>query len=82
MTIWKFELKLNVFQEIEMPNHADIRHVGLQNDTICLWAEVRPENQKVMRKFYVVGTGHPIPTQARLYVGSVQQPPFVWHIYQ
>ena len=82
MTIWKFELELEIFQTIKMPNHADVRHIGLQGGGICIWAEVRPENPMVDRNFYVVGTGHPIPAEARYYRGTIQQGAFVWHIYE
>lgn len=81
MTIWKFPLKLELVQKVSMPNHASIRYVDVQNGVICLWAEVNTDRPKVDRVFYIVGTGNILPPNASEYIGSVQMPPFVWHVY-
>lgn len=82
MKIWKFPVNdTKAIQKIEMPNHAEIRHLGIQNNKVFLWAEVQENNPVVERTFFIVGTGHPIPTQAKRYIGTFQAPPFVWHLY-
>lgn len=48
-----------------------------------LWAEVQPAAGLVERTFRILGTGHNMPEGVPLaYVGTVQQPPFVWHVYE
>ena len=77
MTIWKYKFQT----EIEMPKYAEIVHVGIQNSDVHLWAKVDPLRSTETRCFSVYGTGHLIPDQA-LYVGTVFDGPFVWHVFE
>jgi hypothetical protein len=54
----------------------------MQGDAITLWAEVDREALSVERVFLVARTGSSIPEQIVNYVGTVQQPPYVWHVYE
>ena len=85
-TIWKFWLPLREEQVIPMPADAVVRHIGVQDSGLHLWVEVDPEQPKIERTFYVVGTGHPLPTPPDDhfldYLGSVQPGSFVWHVYE
>lgn len=80
--IWKFPLGDGMQQDIKMPMHAEILTVQVQHGHVCLWAKVTPANVKKLRRIHVVGTGHPVPAGAFGYVGTVQQGPFVWHIFE
>jgi hypothetical protein len=79
--IWKFQVPFDEVCIVEMPLGARVVFVGEQNDAIYLWAEVDPAHRKVVRKFAIVGTGQSIPEDLE-YVGTVQTPPFVWHVYE
>lgn len=45
-----------------------------------MWALVSSVTPIVQRRFWVVGTGHPVPRSAS-YVGTAHCPPFVWHVF-
>lgn len=80
-TIYKYLVPpISEFQ-LETPKHSQFKHAGLQNDVIFMWFEVDTDQPVEARTFHIVGTGHVVPQDA-VYVGTVQQPPFVWHIYE
>ena len=66
---------------ITVPKNTNIIHAGLQDDKLCIWAEVNPEELNDTRVTVdIVGTGHPIPS-GTIHVGTFFQGPFVWHVY-
>jgi hypothetical protein len=85
--VWKFPINIVDDQQIEMPEHAQILHVGGQDGRLCLWVRVNPANAKVARRISVRGTGHTIekgqlaPANG-FYLGSAQVGPFVWHVFE
>jgi hypothetical protein len=79
-TIWKYPLPAS--GRVSMPAGSLIRTIQMQGDAITLWAEVDREALSVERVFLVAGTGSSIPEQIVNYVGTVQQPPYVWHVYE
>jgi len=84
-TVYKYEFKMqNDFEVFEMPSASFPLSVGVQNGVPCMWCQVETDNFLVKRKFRIVGTGHMIPNTVRLshFVGTVQIPPFVWHIWE
>jgi len=80
MKILKYRLSGAERQTIEMPVGATILSVQVQHESICIWAEVE-DYTSAGRTFRIVGTGNEVPEQCK-YVGTVQQEPFVWHIYE
>jgi len=94
-TIWKFTLVVEDKQVIEFPEGAEFLSIGVQRIridngdlqaayyTACMWMLVDPEARKVKREVLCFGTGHTVDrSQAkRWYIGTVQQPPFVWHFF-
>ena len=82
MTIWKFPLELTNKQEVQMPVGANVISVDNQHGQICMWALVNDEAEKETRTFEVVGTGHYMRDIDRDFVGTVQQGPFVWHVFE
>lgn len=82
-TIFKYPLRTIDFQNVAMPTGARILCCQNQHGDITLWAEVDADAKHEMRTFAVVGTGNPMPTNVGLrYIGSVQQLPFMWHVYE
>ena len=83
-TIWKFEIDV-YNQKATMPIKAKILTAQIQNNIICIWAEVDTEVEKEDVIFEIFGTNHEIPQNmgiSREYVATVQQGPLVWHIYK
>lgn len=83
-TVWKYQHDLldgGDFATFEMPEGAEVRHVGMQDGLVTLWAEVDAAAWSTPRTFVIGGTGHQIPEGAR-YVGTVHDGPFVWHIFE
>lgn len=87
--IWKFPLRLQAHQIVNMPRGAEIltaqiQHMGEygkaigESDFILVWALIEnPDNPAyVERKFYVIGTGHLLEGfdfSKVKYVATVQQ---------
>jgi len=54
-----------------------------QPDDLAFWFEVETaQTVTVNRSIVIVGTGHPIPEEARQYLGSVKIGYFIWHVYE
>ena len=71
----------NVEQRMEMPEGAVIRHAAMYGKSIALWVDENPANPKEMREFTVRGSGQNLP-EATTFVGTIMDPPFVWHIFE
>ena len=80
MTIWKYPFAIDDEFDLSLPFGARILMVEVQGGGPCLWALVDAENAEEVRRFSIVGTGHPAP--ARGYIDTFQQPPFVWHLFE
>ena len=83
-SIWKFPIKIDDHQVIPVPNGAKIRSVAVQGETVCLWAEVDPNEPIFGRDIFVYGTGHPMPDDPGTFIGSVMLHggALVFHIYE
>lgn len=79
--IWKYPLDVTDKQVIQMPANAKVLSVADQAGVLTIWALVDVDAEKEARKFYVVGTGHPLDFTGANFLGSVQQGPFVWHVF-
>jgi len=78
-TIWKYQIAVMA----RMPKGAEILTVQMQNEEPCVWAVVEPDAEKENRYLEVFGTGQPIHEDVeRRYIGTFQQPPFVWHLFE
>lgn len=80
--VWKFLLAFNT--TVEMPEGAKLLCVAGQAEAVCLWAEVDPTADKVIRHFDVFGTGHNIPAAVREYIGTAHicGGSLVFHVYE
>lgn len=81
--IFKYRLEIVDRQVLRLPIGAKILHVDNNFDMLTLWAAVDPTRSEEERIIRIVGTGHPIPNYDRLtHLGTVQMPPFVWHVFE
>ena len=69
-TIWKFPIKVEDEQSVSMPYDSQLLHVGMQGDDVCIWALVNPSAHRVERIIHIFGTGHPLPDDPGVYVGT------------
>lgn len=75
--------------DLMLPEGAVVLDVQLQHALITLWAEVDISKPNSKRTFVVYGTGWDMPDDIRSamhgycdYISTVQDPPYVWHIYE
>ena len=83
--IWKFPLRFEHDQRIDMPAGATVLHVAMQGELLCVWAQVDTGAYLEARRFDIFGTGHEIaPPDAgkRQYVGTVHAGVYVWHVFE
>lgn len=83
-TIHKFSLEAAETQIIALPRGARLLTVQLQNDVICLWAEVDTERPTYRAHIEMVGTGHVMRSSMAVsqYLGTVQlHNRIVLHVY-
>lgn len=70
-------------QPLALRQGARVVHVGNQHERVTLWFEADDDAETEGRLFYVVGTGHDIPSNCdyrgtALLLGGQ----FVWHVYE
>lgn len=87
--IWKYDLNPNEGDQmscfLEMPAQAKILTVQIQHGKPRLWALVDPNRSKELRRFQVVGTGHPFePAPTAHHIGSFQmhEGTFIFHVFE
>jgi hypothetical protein len=80
-TIWKFPL-YGAVNDIEMPGEALVLCAHEQDGESYLWVQVDPDNTAEFRRFEVVGTGNPVPSKYKGYIGTTFIDRYVWHVYE
>jgi hypothetical protein len=80
--IWKYQLKMEAMQFIQMPMNATILACQLLGDDITIWAQVNPNADSEQRKFEIVVTGHPMPSLKRKHIATIKKSGFVWHVFE
>lgn len=81
-TIYKYPLPLVGRSTIQLPNHAIIRHIGVDpRGDLCLWAEVDPDSPTAPFAVWIFGTGHAIHDEAGTFLGTIVVNGYVWHLY-
>ena len=85
-TVWKFQLEMTGVQKVAMPAGAEILSAAIQppTRTLCLWALVDDDEAELeTRSVYIVGTGTPMPAGVGSadFIGTVLDPPYVWHLF-
>lgn len=82
MTIFKYPLKLQNEQALELPIFCIPLSVQMQGDQLCLWCQVESEDVKEMRAVFIYATGQPIMQKVNMqFVDTVQMGPLVWHVF-
>ena len=82
-TVWKYTLQ-TMIETLNMPEGAQILSVANQFNSVCLWASVDTNAPSENRRFYVVGTGHPLPEEPTIYRGTakVEIGHIVLHVFE
>lgn len=83
-TVWKYQMRFAGEIRLEMPEGAEIVHVGLDpGGVLCAWAIVEPSRPKGTKILRIFGTGHEVPLWAnrRSHVGTFLDGPYVWHVF-
>lgn len=80
--IFKYPVQVTDEFTLMMPYSAKPLSVQTQGGRPCLWALVDDDAPTVSRTFCVVGTGNPFPENAHTFVGTWQDGPFVWHLFE
>lgn len=84
--IYKYMLSPLDEQSIEMQVDAEVLSVQVKNGDLCIWSRqlwAGAQLGKAPRRFTIVGTGNEFDLErAGAYVGTVQMPPFVWHVFE
>jgi hypothetical protein len=70
-----------------MPEGAEILHVDAQRNIPCIWAKVDTDRPAQIRKFRLVGTGHPLDREvaaSMFHHGSffMEDGIFVFHLFE
>ena len=83
-TIWKYQIPIQDYFELELPKDAEILTVQMQYGIPCLWALVDPTAQQEFRLFRLLEIGHPGETLNLDYIGTVQQAEgqLIWHVFE
>ena len=77
--IWKYTVE-NI---IEIPKGAEVLTVQMQGPfNPCIWVKVDPENELEKRQFVVIGTGQSFDDTNYEYIGTYQDGPLVWHLFE
>ena len=91
--IYKYELEITDVQDVLMLRGAEPLHVGMQGETLCLWAGVNPlygPDDTEPRRFRVAGTGHGL-ADGLTYIGTAldtrhtlegESATYVWHVLE
>jgi hypothetical protein len=68
----------------KLPKDARILDVQVQNECPCMWALVNPNNETEYRRFYIYGTGHPMPDKLGDFIGTFQlhDGALIFHLFE
>lgn len=69
-------------QTTYMPTSAQILHVNMQDGMITFWSIFDDSSNSTYRTFKVYATGEPIFTDKQMYLGTVMDGSYVWHVFE
>ena len=85
-TIWKYELRIEDIQKLEMPKESKILSVQMQHSTPCIWIQCDNSNDMETRNFHTFGTGNPLPNDIDnfTYIGTYQinSGVIIFHVFE
>ena len=82
MNVYKYEVPMVDVFTLPLPAAAKILFFGAQGGGLFDWVLLNPGMPATERKLRLAGTGHPIEETIRRHIGSAQQGPFVWHLFE
>lgn len=82
--VWKKTLEYTADpQRFVLPGFERVVHVAIQHGTITLWYLAHPTSTyQDSRTFQIFGTGDDTVPDDAVYLGSVLQSVFVWHVFE
>ena len=81
--IFKYPIKIQQKQEISVPIGVVPIHVGLDpTGEPCIWCVVEIGRPTIDMSIIIIGTGHEMPSEIKVHIGSFVQGPYVWHVFQ
>ena len=82
-TVYKYLLGRVDKQTISMPVSGRPIYVDLQDNKLYMWAEVDTEAVPSIGKTILIrGTGRPFTGEEGVYIGTIRDGMFVWHVYE
>lgn len=83
-TVFKYPFSTADEVTIPMPQNAQILSLQTQGDGPCIWALVDPKERLRSRTFRIFGTGHALPDEPMLFVGTCQiyGGSLVFHVFE
>lgn len=80
--VYKYHLGIHPRTSIALPVGAKFLHAGQQTHEYFMWFEVDSTALVEDRIFTVHGTGHDITSPYDVWLGTFQDGPYVWHVYE
>jgi len=81
-TIYKYDLFIG-YNSLYLPDGYKVLHVAEQYGSLTMWVEQSIQNSPSYRTFNVHGTGHQIPDDNAVHVGTaLMSSGLVWHVYE
>jgi len=71
MTVYKYELEMGDYAELELPVNAEVLTAALQHNKLFLWAKVEPGAVTTKRRFRIAGTGHELTESNLCYISTI-----------
>lgn len=78
ITIFKYPI--DIYTTLFLPKNAKVLTVQMQDGNPYIWVELDTSAKAEMRNFFIIGTGQAVT--GGIYVGTYQDPPHVWHLYE
>lgn len=85
-TVDRYRLPITDHVTVRLPDGSRVLSVGPPRDgrdALDLWARVDPTSPLRAYRFWIVGTGHPLPDRAGRFVGTAvtHGGSLVWHVF-
>lgn len=80
-TIYKYHVNMGPFIQA-LPKGAEVLCAQMQNGNPHIWVLLDPDAEKEERMFTIIGTGEQGAPPKSQYIGTLQDPPFVWHLFE
>lgn len=82
MIIYKYQLKTDEENKIELPVGSQVIHVNQQNDIPCIWVLLADNTEKEVRNFFCIVTGMEFTAQKYWGTCHINSGKFVLHVFE